>query len=53
MNYKNLILSEEVKDALFRGKPLEALESTIITHGMEFPKNYETALLVEKAVRDN
>lgn len=53
MDKKNLILSEEVKEALSKGQPVVALESTIITHGMEFPKNYETALQVEKAIRDN
>jgi len=50
---KNIVFSEEIKKALSEGKPIVALESTIITHGMEFPKNYETALQVEKAVRDN
>jgi len=53
MNSNDLILSEEVKNALLHGKSVVALESTIITHGMDFPKNYETALQVEKAVRDN
>jgi len=53
MDFKNLIFSEDVKNALNQGKPVVALESTIITHGMDFPKNYETALLVEKSVRDN
>jgi pseudouridine-5'-phosphate glycosidase len=55
MNFKKdlLIISEEVQIALKNNKPIVALESTIITHGMDFPKNYETALQVEKAVRDN
>jgi pseudouridine-5'-phosphate glycosidase len=48
-----LILSDEVKSALNDNKSVVALESTIITHGMDYPKNYETALLVEKAIRDN
>ena len=43
----------EVQQALKEGKPIVALESTIISHGMPYPKNVETALAVEKAVRDN
>lgn len=46
-------ISEEVKKAIEEGKPVVALESTIISHGMPYPKNVETALLVEKTVRDN
>ena len=34
-----------------KGKPVVALESTIISHGMPYPKNVETALEVEKAER--
>jgi pseudouridylate synthase len=41
----------EVKTALEQGKPLVALESTIISHGMPWPKNVETALDVEQEVR--
>ncbi len=48
-----LVISEEVKKALKKGKPIVALESTIISHGMPYPKNVETALNVEKIVRDN
>jgi len=44
--------SEEVKDALSSGKPLVALESTIIAHGMPYPQNVETARAVEQIVRD-
>ena len=44
--------SEEVKDALTDGKPLVALESTIMTHGMPFPENLETALSVESIIRE-
>jgi len=44
-------LSEEVSDALSRGAPVVALESTIISHGMPFPRNAETALAVEAEVR--
>lgn len=48
-----MIISPEIKKALAEGKPVVALESTIISHGMPYPKNVETALKVEKAVRDN
>ena len=50
---KYLKISEEVKTALAENKPVVALESTIISHGMPYPKNVETALLVEKTVREN
>ncbi len=46
-----LDLSPEVAEALARGGPVVALESTIISHGMPYPRNVETALLVEAAVR--
>lgn len=46
-----LIFSPEVLAAQAAGTPLVALESTIITHGMPYPKNLETALMVEDAVR--
>ncbi len=42
----------EVADALAEGRAVVALESTIITHGMPYPQNIETARLVEAAVRD-
>lgn len=48
-----LKISQEVKDALAQGKAVVALESTIISHGMPYPQNVETALRVEKEVRDN
>ena len=48
-----LDISPEVKAALDSGKPVVALESTIISHGMPYPKNVETALLVEQTIRDN
>ena len=48
-----LDISPEVKAALAEGRPVVALESTIISHGMPYPKNVETALLVEKTIRDN
>ncbi len=50
---KYLDISPEVQQALAEGKPVVALESTIISHGMPYPKNVETALLVEKTIRDN
>lgn len=43
--------SEEVADALAERRPVVALESTIITHGMPPPRNVETAVAVEEAVR--
>lgn len=42
-----------VKKALEEGKPVVALESTIISHGMPYPKNVETALRVEKEILDH
>jgi pseudouridine-5'-phosphate glycosidase len=50
---QHLIISDEVKAALAANKPVVALESTIISHGMPYPKNVETALNVEQIVRDN
>jgi pseudouridine-5'-phosphate glycosidase len=50
---KYLSVSDEVKSALTDNKPVVALESTIISHGMPYPRNLETALLVENTVRDN
>lgn len=47
-----LDVSPEVQKALDEGKPIVALESTIISHGMPYPKNVETALLVEQTIRD-
>lgn len=44
-------LSAEVKQALTTQKPVVALESTIITHGMPYPHNIATALQVEDIVR--
>ena len=44
--------SPEVLAAIQENRPVVALESTIIAHGMPFPQNVETALLVEKTVRD-
>ena len=50
---KSLIFSPEVKEAMVSGKPIVALESTIISHGMPYPKNVETAIAVEQIIRDN
>ncbi|MCB0639898.1 MAG: pseudouridine-5'-phosphate glycosidase, partial [Lewinella sp.] len=47
-----LSLSEEVRDTLAAGGPVVALESTIISHGMPYPRNVETALRVEATVRE-
>ena len=46
-------INKEVLDALKEHKPVVALESTIISHGMPYPKNVETALKVEKVIRDS
>lgn len=48
-----LSVSPEVSQALREGKPVVALESTIISHGMPYPQNVETALRVEQMIRDN
>ncbi|NOX73995.1 MAG: pseudouridine-5'-phosphate glycosidase [Alphaproteobacteria bacterium] len=48
-----LILSDEVKSALNKGAPVVALESTIITHGMPYPQNLETAQAVEAEARNS
>lgn len=47
-----LTIAAEVQAALQSGQPVVALESTIISHGMPYPRNVETALSVEKVVRD-
>ena len=49
---KYLDLSPEVAEALANSKPVVALESTIISHGMPYPQNVETALRVEQTIRD-
>ena len=50
---KYLDVNPEVAEALAAGKPVVALESTIISHGMPYPQNVETALNVEQIIRDN
>ena len=48
-----LDIAPEVQQALAEGRPVVALESTIISHGMPYPQNVETALNVEKIIREN
>lgn len=48
-----IVCSQEVRQAIDENQPIVALESTIITHGMPFPRNVETARLVEADIRDN
>ena len=50
---KYLDISPEVSAALAASKPVVALESTIISHGMPYPQNVKTALEVEQIIRDN
>lgn len=50
---KFLAIHPEVKNALDTGQPVVALESTIISHGMPYPQNLETATQVEEIVRTN
>ena len=49
---KYLDIAPEVKKALDEGRPVVALESTIISHGMPYPQNVETALKVEEIIRE-
>eukprot|EP01029_Cantina_marsupialis_P031541 TRINITY_DN9136_c0_g1_i1.p1 TRINITY_DN9136_c0_g1~~TRINITY_DN9136_c0_g1_i1.p1 ORF type:complete len:699 (-),score=259.87 TRINITY_DN9136_c0_g1_i1:1026-3122(-) len=48
-----ITINSEVEHALVTGKPVVALETTIITHGMPFPDNLNTAQNVERIVRQN
>ncbi|MBQ8579489.1 MAG: pseudouridine-5'-phosphate glycosidase [Oscillospiraceae bacterium] len=48
-----LDVNPEVAQAIAQGKPVVALESTIISHGMPYPQNVETALNVERIIREN
>lgn len=48
-----LEVKPEVAQAIAQGKPVVALESTIISHGMPYPQNVETALQVEQIIREN
>ncbi|WP_052890940.1 pseudouridine-5'-phosphate glycosidase [Thermogemmatispora carboxidivorans] len=47
-----LLLAPTVRDALTEGRPLVALESTVIAHGLPYPTNVETALAMEEAIRE-
>ena len=51
--HQYLEINPEVKKALEEGKPVVALESTIISHGMPYPQNLQTAIEVEEIVRHN
>jgi pseudouridylate synthase len=53
MSKMKIQLTEEVEHAVKSGAPVVALESTIISHGMPYPQNYEMALAVENQVRGN
>jgi pseudouridine-5'-phosphate glycosidase len=53
IDISRLEIAPEVVEAQAAGRPVVALESTIITHGMPFPGNVETALAVEATVRDH
>lgn len=53
MSNQLLTILPEVEQALQEGKPVVALESTIISHGMPYPKNVATALAVEAMVREH
>ena len=48
-----LRINPEVQKALENGLPVVALETTIVSHGMPYPKNVETALKVEQTIRNN
>lgn len=50
---KYLDVNPEVAAAIAQGRPVVALESTIISHGMPYPQNVETALQVERIIRQN
>ena len=48
-----ITLHPEVREALAQGKPVVALESTIISHGMPYPQNVQTAREVEAIIREH
>lgn len=50
---KYLDITNEIEQALKENKPIVALESTILSHGMPYPENYQFAKEVEKIIRDN
>ncbi len=47
-----LVVADDVSEALAAGRPVVALESTIISHGMPYPDNVSTAMACEAAVRE-
>jgi hypothetical protein len=49
--FTNVMIHKEVEDALLSHKPIVALESTIISHGMPYPRNLEVALELENIIR--
>lgn len=49
--YTNIIMSKEVENGLKDRKPIVALESTIISHGMPYPRNLEVAMELENIIR--
>ena len=51
--HPSLVLSDEVRDALAAGRPVVALESTIISHGMPYPQNVAMAVEVEGIIREH
>src|SRR5665648_499946 len=53
MNKDFLDINPEVLEAIKKGNPVVALESTIIAHGMPYPKNVETAMAVNQVIRNN
>ncbi|WBL72472.1 pseudouridine-5'-phosphate glycosidase [Serratia liquefaciens] len=53
ISYDHLDISPEVAEALAHKRPVVALESTIISHGMPYPQNAQTALEVEQKIRDH
>lgn len=53
ISHDYLDISPEVAEALANKRPVVALESTIISHGMPYPQNAQTALEVEQKIRDN
>jgi len=48
----SIVLSENIKNAFQNNEPIVALESTIISHGMPYPQNFQTALKIEETVRN-
>ncbi|RKP50067.1 pseudouridine-5'-phosphate glycosidase [Cohnella endophytica] len=53
VNKQYLTFTDEVREAIEQGKPIVALETTIISHGMPYPQNIEMARKVEQIIREN